>query len=572
MDFKSIFLNLWGFFWVIFFFGGSIFIHEFGHFIIAKKQGLHVPKFSIGFGPKLFSWKRGETEYCISLLPLGGYVALPQMGEIPVLEGESTHQIQPLKFMDKFLVAVMGAVFNLILAFVLACILWLVGLKTPTQDKTTEIGYILPEYNNTVTPAKQAGLQAGDKIIAIDDNPVTTFSEIEKKIILGKQRNAKGDPQVKITYQRGGVTKDVWLNLMMVATNPLTKDEIRFSGIVSPKQDLIIEQFEAGSVAFKYGLKIDDQILSIDGIPLHSLMTLREYLKQTKNTEVALKFLRNNKELEVNCVLKPEPHLRAWLHYGNSESFIDFYDHNGAVRLLETKGNFFSSIPQDGQVISCNGVVLKSLEQFKELLDSCTSRTIMLEIKNDKKALFVLPNDPGNTTVLHAEEQINRLGIFFKQPFVLVHETPVQQFKQAIDSTIETLSSLANKNSDVKMQHLMGAPGIMRLLHRFSTDDFRRLLWFMVLLNINLAILNLLPIPVLDGGHILFACIEKLLKRPLPQKFVITVQNVFVFLFLGLMAYVIFFDLRRWQGDLESQSEQQRFEKLVIPIERSIKQ
>ena len=119
------------------------------------------------------------------------------------------------------------------------------------------------------------------------------------------------------------------------------------------------------------------------------------------------------------------------------------------------------------------------------------------------------------------------------------------------------------------MQHLMGAPGIMRLLHKFSTDDFRRLLWFMVLLNINLAILNLLPIPVLDGGHILFACIEKLLRRPLPQKFVIAVQNVFVFLFLGLMAYVIFFDLRRWQGDIESQIERQHFEKLIIPVKKS---
>ena len=112
MDFKALITNLWGIFWVVLFFGGSIFIHEFGHFIIAKKRGLRVPRFSIGFGPKLFSWVRGETEYCISLLPLGGYVALPQMGEIPVLEGNSTDQLQPLSFTDKFLVAVMGAVFN----------------------------------------------------------------------------------------------------------------------------------------------------------------------------------------------------------------------------------------------------------------------------------------------------------------------------------------------------------------------------------------------------------------------------------------------------------------------------
>lgn len=569
MDFKALITNLWGIFWVVLFFGGSIFIHEFGHFIIAKKRGLRVPRFSIGFGPKLFSWVRGETEYCISLLPLGGYVALPQMGEIPVLEGNSTDQLQPLTFTDKFQVAVMGAVFNVILAFVLACLLCLVGLKTPTQDRTTEIGYILPEYHNVVTPAKQAGLQEGDKIIAVDDVPMATFSEIEKKIILGTHRNEKNEPQVKITYERNGNIHNVHLNLIMMATNPLTKDEIRFSGILSPKQDLIIEQFEGGSVAEKCGLNINDQLLSVDDVPLYSLMSLREYLKQTKNSEIKLKILRQNEEITLTCLLRAVPYQRAWLHYGNEENFIDFYDHDGCIELLEAKGEMFSAIPQNGHVISCNGVVLKSLEQLNELLNSCSSRTIMLEVKNQKKTLFVIPCDSSNTSTIHEAETIHRLGIFFKQPYLLVHETPLQQFKQAIDSTLETLSSLTNKNSDVKMQHLMGAPGIMRLLHKFSTDDFRRLLWFMVLLNINLAILNLLPIPVLDGGHILFACIEKLLRRPLPQKFVLATQNIFVFLFLGLMAYVIFFDLRRWQGDIESQMEQQRFEKLVIPVEKS---
>ncbi len=568
MDFKALILNLWGIFWVIFFFGGSIFIHEFGHFIIAKKRGLYVPKFSIGFGPKLFSWTRGETEYCISLLPLGGYVALPQMGEIPVLEGSSTHQVQPLTFMDKFLVAVMGAVFNIILAFVLACLLWGIGLKTPMQDKTTEVGYILPEYKGIVTPAKQVGLREGDKIIAVDDVAVTTFSEIEKKIILGTKRNDRGNPQVKLTYQRNGQTDCVYLDLIMITTNPLTRDEIRFSGIIAPKQNLVVEQFEMDSVAETCGLLKGDQILSINDVPLYSLMDLQEHLKRIKDTEVKLRVIRKDEEFVFTCPLKLQPYLRAWLHYGDAENFVDFYDHDGNVCFLETRGTVFSTLPKDGKIISCNGIRLNSLEHLQSILDSCTDRTIMLEVKSQKKELFVIPNDPVHKVIFHEAESINRLGIFFIQAYVLVHENPIRQFKQAIDSTVETLSSLTNRNSDVKMQHLMGAPGIMRLLHRFSTDDFRRLLWFMVLLNINLAILNLLPIPVLDGGHILFACIEKLLRRPLPQKIVIAVQNVFVFLFLGLMAYVIFFDLRRWQGDIENQAEQQRFERLIVPIEK----
>ncbi len=567
MDWKSILLNLWGIFWMLFFFGGSIFIHEFGHFIIAKKRGLRVPKFSIGFGPKIFSWKRGETEYCIALLPLGGYVALPQMGEIPILEGNTKDTSKPLTFTDKFLVAIMGALFNLLLAFVLACILWGVGLKVPTQDSCTEIGYILPEYNGVPTPAMQAGLQKGDKIIAVDNTSINTFSDIEKNIILGNGRDKDGHPQVKITYQRHEQISHTYLKLVMMRTNPLTGDEIRFSGILSPKQTLIVEGFEKESSAEKCGIKKGDILLKVDQIPLFSFVDLREYLNTQKPSHVELSIKRNDEFLQIPCDIKSEPHTRAWLHYGENDTYLDFYQLNDNVHILEVKGQLLSAIPQNGTLLSCNGIHLQNLEHLEQILKSCESRTIMLEIQTQQhKRLMVIPNLKPDNLVFHPAETIQRLGLFFSQPMQLIHDNPWVQFKQAISSTFGTLSSLINKNSDVKMQHLMGAPGIMRLLHRFSTDDFRRLLWFIVLLNINLAILNLLPIPVLDGGHILFAVLEKIFRKPLPAKFIIVTQNLFVLLFLGLMAYVIFFDIRRWQGDLETEASQQRFEKLMEPL------
>ena len=254
-------------------------------------------------------------------------------------------------------------------------------------------------------------------------------------------------------------------------------------------------------------------------------------------------------------------------NYGENDTYLDFYQLNDNVHILEVKGQLLSAIPQNGTLLSCNGIHLQNLEHLEQILKSCESRTIMLEIQTQQhKRLMVIPNLKPDNLVFHPAETIQRLGLFFSQPMQLIHDNPWVQFKQAISSTFGTLSSLINKNSDVKMQHLMGAPGIMRLLHRFSTDDFRRLLWFIVLLNINLAILNLLPIPVLDGGHILFAVLEKIFRKPLPAKFIIVTQNLFVLLFLGLMAYVIFFDIRRWQGDLETEASQQRFEKLMEPL------
>ena len=446
MDWKDLWINLWGIFWMLLFFGGSIFIHEFGHFIIAKKRGLHVPKFSIGFGPKLFSWKRGETEYCIALFPLGGYVALPQMGEIPVLEGKSSHAVVPLSFTDKFLVAVMGAVFNLLLAFVLACILWIIGLRVPAQDRTTEIGYILPEYQGEATPAVKAGLRKGDKILAVDNVAVETFSEIEKAIILGSGRSDNGIPQVKLTYERNGNIHNAVLNLRMIETNPLTKDEIRFSGILAPRQVLQVDGFEAGSSGEKSGLKLGDILLKVDGNELYSFVDLRDYLNNQKPQQVRLQIKRGHEITELLCDVKSEPYQRAWLRYGTDSDYIDFYDREGEIGVLEVGGTLFSAVPEEGVLTSCNGIRLNSLDHLRQILSDPTHRTIMLEVIKKEKQLIAIRH-AGNKVQNHAAESVQRLGVFFAQTTIIIHDNPVKQFRQAILSTIETLNSLANKIS-----------------------------------------------------------------------------------------------------------------------------
>ena len=562
----ELFRNLWGIFWMLFFFGGSIFIHEFGHFWIAKKRGLRVPKFSIGFGPSLFSWKRGETTYCLALFPLGGYVALPQMGVIPILEGKENDTLQPISFTSKCLVAVMGAVFNILFAFVLACLLWAVGLQTPAQERTRTLGYVLPTYNNVETPAAKAGLKQGDEILAVDGAPIEAFSDIEKRIILSTGHDKNQRPQAEVTYKRNGNIFKAILDLMRVQTNPVTKDEVRFSGIAAPQQELIIEAFEAGSFAEKSGLRKGDRLLQVNDVPLYSIMDLREYLNKKKPQTVTFLVERNGEKMRIACETKTEIQTRGWLRYGNETDYVDGYEDEDGVYLLNTVGDKFSAVPNEGHILTCNGASVQNAQQLSELIKTTTARSIMLEVEaHGLRRIVVLPND-GETVTVHPAETVQRVGIAFAQPMQTVHDSPFGQFKKAIGSTFETLGCLVNRNSDVKMKHLMGAPGIMRVLHRFSIDDFRRLLWFMVILNINLAILNLLPIPVLDGGHILFAVIEKIRRKPLPPKCILGIQNVFVMLFLGLMAYVIFFDLRRWQGDVQSEAAQRRLEKLQVPV------
>ena len=131
--------------------------------------------------------------------------------------------------------------------------------------------------------------------------------------------------------------------------------------------------------------------------------------------------------------------------------------------------------------------------------------------------------------------------------------------------TLRTLGGLIRQSSDVKIQNLMGPPGILRILHNFTTQDFRLVLWFTILFNINLAIINLLPIPVLDGGHMLFATIGKLRRKALPLNFIAATQSFFILLLFGLMIYVSFFDVRRWQGDSHAEEQTQHLQDLYIP-------
>ncbi|RMF88013.1 MAG: RIP metalloprotease RseP, partial [Nitrospinota bacterium] len=153
---------------VIIVFGLLIFIHELGHFLVAKRLGIGVEKFSLGFGPKIAALRLGETEYRLSLLPLGGYVKL--VGDDP--RSEESRQAnaflsQPVR--KKIAVVFAGPLFNLLLAIAIFAFIFMIGVPT----LTTVVGEVLPD-----SPALQAGLQAGDRIVAINTEPITRWSKL----------------------------------------------------------------------------------------------------------------------------------------------------------------------------------------------------------------------------------------------------------------------------------------------------------------------------------------------------------------------------------------------------------
>lgn len=450
--FQNILSNLWAILLVILFFGGSIFVHELGHFLAARRRGMHVDRFAIGFGPKIFSWHgKDGVEYCVCWLPLGGYVALPQLADMAAIEGRSKVDLSKLPkptYTTKVIVSAAGAFFNILFAFVLGLIVWKVGEPTSNPMVTSTVAEIRPTLpdvngNEVPSPASLAGLKVGDTILKVDGHPVTWFGEIVEQLALSSGWNDKGERQTVFTIKRGEKVFELTLNPIRSG-----EDKLRRVGF-TPMEIIKIDAPRPGSLAEKIGLQKSDRIVAANQKPVLSVNSLVEELK------------------------------------------------------LRTKG----------------------------------SVSIDVERGNETKTFF-LPqtNDP---------KEASDIGIQLQSGILYTHPTPFQQIYNAAAKTVQTLVALVNPRSDVNLSHVSSPIGIIGNFFDLAKEGLPFVLWFTILVNVNLAIFNLLPIPVLDGGHILFATVAKLRGRSLPSDFVATTQSIFMVLLLSIMVYAGYRDIQR---------------------------
>jgi regulator of sigma E protease len=158
----------------LFVFSVTIFVHELGHFLAARRKGLEVERFAIGFGPKIVSFTRKGVEYSINWIPFGGYVALPQMAPMEMIEGSNENEAQdlpPVSPWAKIVTAFWGPLFSFLLALFCAVILFFTGKNENTTVQTTMIGYVAPD-----SPASEVGILPGDRIVSIDGEPMVRWT------------------------------------------------------------------------------------------------------------------------------------------------------------------------------------------------------------------------------------------------------------------------------------------------------------------------------------------------------------------------------------------------------------
>jgi len=486
---QSLLSNAWAVLLVVLFFGGSIFVHELGHFLAARWCGLHVERFSIGFGPAIFSWRgKDGVEYRLSWLPLGGYVALPQLAAMDAIEGKSSvdvAKLPPASYSARMLTLVAGATFNLLFALALGCIIWAKGQPMSAPAASTTIGYVAPtltldsgeqsgsaegdqgknadgaQANAQVpSPAAAAGLRAGDRILTIDGRAIKEWGDVLQGIVTGSGRTATGSPKAIFEIERDGSRQTVTVYPQLAGA-----DQFRRVGIDSG-YELIVHEVEPDSLAEVAGFMAGDRLVSLGG-------------QRILNIATCLDVWTGNPTAPLAAVVRREA-----AEAGAGES-------GGAQEVALT-----------------------------------------------------IPARTGTNAD-------TPLGLAFTTDFALVHPSPVAQIASHARMTWRTLTSLLNPQSDIGLSKMSGPVGIARILHSAAQISFIAVLMFTILINVNLAIFNLLPIPVLDGGQMLFATIARLRRRALPTSFVMATQSAFMILLFGAMLYVtVFGDIRRLFHDL----------------------
>ncbi|HEX4644762.1 MAG TPA: RIP metalloprotease RseP, partial [Verrucomicrobiae bacterium] len=253
---------------VVLLFGAAIFFHELGHYWVARRRGLKVEAFAIGFGPKIIGWKRDGIDYSLRWIPAGGYVKLPQMMTSDALEGERANpaeQLPQVSPWSKILVAFAGPFMNLAFAFVIATVIYFTGL--PVAVNPSIIGYVDPN-----SPEAKMGIQEGDRIVAVDGKKVSSWDAIQTATVFARTN------VIPVVIAHDGVAKTYYLTAKV-------SDVIGLKVLnLDPRDHPIIDEVKSGTPAEKAGLKKSDEIVSVAKVPVfgqqHFIELIRERASQ----------------------------------------------------------------------------------------------------------------------------------------------------------------------------------------------------------------------------------------------------------------------------------------------------
>src|ERR1700746_96351 len=271
-----------------------IVVHEIGHFLAARWRGLFIEEFGIWFANPLWKKPINGGQYPLRVLPVGGFVGLPQLAPMDIIEGKADvdrARLPKISALDKIIVAIAGPLFSLLLALFFAAIVWAVGYPVSEGDSTTVIGYVLPD-----SPAQKVGLQPGDKILSVDGKPVRRFMGMNDSVSWDVVRS-EGD-KIAVKFERDGKVQKVSVEPYKAETGGWRRKSVR-QLLIAPAETPIIDKVEPKSPAAAAGLRPGDIIRGFNQTPIYNPIALLEYISKHPNEELVLHVERNGSKLDI---------------------------------------------------------------------------------------------------------------------------------------------------------------------------------------------------------------------------------------------------------------------------------
>jgi regulator of sigma E protease len=424
--------------------GVLVFVHEFGHFITAKLCGMRVDRFSIGFPPRAFGKQVGETDYCISWIPIGGYVKIAGMIDESFDTDYLAQEPQPWEFRakpvwQKMLVISGGVLMNILLAIV---IFWGINyVQGSVIRQTTTIGMVAEG-----SVAEKGGLLPGDRVLRLNGKAITHWDEILNNVYIDQA----GD-DIVFTVHRGNADVDV-----KIARASIPEPGETSFGIIPDQTEILVSTVSSGMPAAVVGLKPGDVLIAINGSALGTDVQVKSIVQQHAGKPLTMQWRRDTTMMQ--GTLTPTAEGRIGIGFG--------LRYIGPTQKVEY--SLFGALPHAlGNVVDVSVLFVKQVWQ------------------------------------------------------IIVGKVA---FAQSVGGPIK-IAQMATQTAELGLLTYLG---------------------FMALLSMSLAILNFLPFPALDGGHMVFLVYEAIFKREVPVKVRMALQKAGFVLLLAFMAFVLYNDIRQF--------------------------
>ena len=534
-----------------------IFVHELGHFLVARWCGVRVLKFSIGFGPPIgfgryrLAWTRGDTEWVIAWIPLGGFVKMlgenPEDSDDPEAIHHPEESLSEKNTWQKLAVVFAGPIANLILPVAVFVIALAIGMPRPAPV----VGSVEPE-----SPAAMAGLQVDDRLLSVDGEPVAFWGDVE-----GVLRDRPGE-SVPLRYERGGEERSAEL----VPAGRPSVDEfgkvqtVGWSGLGHRRLSGLLGVSSADSPAHAAGLRSGEVVEQVGDTPVEDWLEFAAaYAAAGREGSVTLTLVKGSSEEDLTRRQLEVPALGDLDRLGVTPAAVligEVTPDSAAEEAGFQAGDLLLSV--DGRTVG-------SFDRFAETVRSSEGRALNIgfardgELRQLSVAPRLVPYDAG----FGIEEPRYLIGI---APLVATlpgevgldrERNPLVAVPRAVGMTVEVTHTFLRGlgkliSGEVSRKQLAGPIGIARIAGTAFERGWEEYLFVLVLISINLGILNLLPIPVLDGGQALIFAVEGLRGSRLSLRSREIVAQIGVAVLMLLMGLALWNDVtREWARLME---------------------